>query len=308
MQMSFPKPETRPISLDPRTSIGYVHLTVRDLKTALAFYQNVLGFQVYSNDRGTARLGAGSPEHTGAPEHTGVDELLVLTENPDAKIQRFATGLYHFAILVPSRFELARSLRRLGESDVQLGFGDHIVSEAIYLNDPDGNGIEVYRDRPRSQWYDNKGNFQMGTLPVDVQGVLSELENEKDEWTGLHRDTVLGHMHLKAANVKRDAAFFRDVIGLDEMAAMGGSAAFLSAGGYHHHLGLNSWESANAAPPPAGSVGLQYFTINLPTREELERVTNRLLEAGAKLQDTEAGVLARDPSQNAVVFHVKDKG
>lgn len=307
MQMSFPKPETRPISLDPRTSIGYVHLTVRDLKTSLAFYQNVLGFQVHSNAKGTARLGAGSPGHTGAPEDGGND-LLVLTENPDAKMQRFATGLYHFAILVPSRFELARSLRRLGENEVELGFGDHIVSEAIYLSDPDGNGIEVYRDRPRSQWYDAKGNFQMGTLPVDVKGVLSELEKEKDAWQGLHRDTVLGHMHLKAANVNRDASFYRDVVGLDEMAAMGGSAAFLSAGGYHHHLGMNSWESANAAPPPAGSVGLQYFTINLPTREELERVTNRLLKAGAKLQETEAGMLARDPSQNAVVFHVKQKG
>jgi catechol 2,3-dioxygenase len=305
MQMSFPKPETRPISLDPRTSIGYVHLTVRDLKASLAFYQNVLGFKVHSSDKGTARLGAGLPAHTGSPEPTGGNDLLVLTENPDAKIQRFATGLYHFAILVPSRFELARSLRRLGESDAQLGFGDHIVSEAIYLSDPDGNGIEVYRDRPRSQWYDAKGNFQMGTLPVDMPGVLRELENEKDEWQGLHRDTVLGHMHLKASNVNRDAKFYRDVIGFDEMAVFGGSAAFLSAGGYHHHLGMNSWESANAVPPPAGSVGLQYYTVNLPSRDELERVTNRLLQAGAKLQDTEAGVLARDPSQNGVVLAVK---
>ena len=150
----------------------------------MPFYQNVLGFKVHSSEKGTAHLGAG-----------GAD-LLVLTENPDAKIQPFATGLYHFAILV-SRVRVPRSLRRLAENDIQLGFGDHIVSEAIYLSDPDNNGIEVYRDRPRTEWYDKNGNFQMGTLPHNVRGVLSELENEKDAWQGLHRDTILGHMHLK---------------------------------------------------------------------------------------------------------------
>lgn len=294
MQTIFPKPIPRPISLDPKTNIGYAHLTVRDFKTSLPFYQNVLGFQVHHNERAVAHLGAGG------------DDLLVLTENPDAKIPRFATGLYHFAILVPSRFELARSLRRLGESEIQLGFGDHIVSEAIYLSDPDNNGIEVYRDRPRNEWYDKNGNFQMGTLPVDVRGVLSELENEQEEWKGLHRDTVLGHMHLKSANVNRDEPFYRDVIGLDEMANLGGTAAFLSAGGYHHHLGMNSWESANAAPAPRDSVGLQYFTINIPSKVELERVTNRLLQAGARLQEMEAGVLVRDPSQSGVVLRTTD--
>jgi catechol 2,3-dioxygenase len=293
MQSSFPKPITRPISLDPRTNMGYLHLTVRDFKTALPFYQNVLGFKVHSNEKGVAHLGAGG------------EDLLVLTENPDAKVQKFVTGLYHFAILVPSRFELARSLRRLAESEIQLGFGDHIVSEAIYLSDPDNNGIEVYRDRPRAEWFDKQGNFQMGTLPVDVDGVLSELQNETDEWTGLHRDTVLGHMHLKVSNVKRDAAFYRDIIGFDEMANLG-SAAFVSAGGYHHHLGMNSWESANAAPPPANSVGLQYFTVNLPSHEELSRVAHRVRQAGVGLEETDAGLLARDPSQNAVVLTTKN--
>lgn len=290
MQASFPKPQTRPISLDPKTNIGYVHLTVRDFKTSLPFYQNVLGFKVHQNENGTARLGAGD------------SDLLVLTENPDAKIPRHATGLYHFAILVPSRFELARSLRRLGENEIQLGFGDHIVSEAIYLSDPDGNGIEVYRDRPRSDWYDQNGNFQMGTLPVDVKGVLSELEHETSAWQGLDPATVLGHMHLKSANVNRDEPFYRDIIGFDEMANLGGSAAFLSAGGYHHHLGMNMWESANASPAPQNSVGLQYFTVRVPNPEELTRVSNRVRQAGFDLEETDAGLLVRDPSQNAVVL------
>jgi catechol 2,3-dioxygenase len=193
----------------------------------------------------------------------------------------------------------------MGENDLQFGFGDHIVSEAIYLSDPDNNGIEIYRDRPRSEWYDKNGNFLMGTLPVDVQGVLGELVSETDEWKGLAPDTKLGHMHLKSSNVDRDTPFYRDVIGLDEMANLRGSAAFLSAGGYHHHLGMNSWESANAAPPAPDSVGLDHYTIDLPNEQELERVTNRLVQAGANLQDTEQGVLVRDPSQNAVVLRVK---
>lgn len=293
MKMSFPKPTTRPISLHPDTNVGYVHLTVRDFKKSLPFYQNVMGMKLHSNEKGVAHLGAGG------------DDLLVLTENPDAKILRRAPGLYHFAILVASRFELARSLRRFAENDIQLGFGDHIVSEAIYLSDPDGNGIEVYRDRPRTDWYDEQGNFLMATLPVDVQGVLGELEQEKEEWQGLDPDTIMGHIHLKSSNVNRDEPFYRDLIGLDEMANLQGSAAFLSAGGYHHHLGMNSWESANAAPPPPDSVGLQYFTLNLPNQAELERVTNRLMQSGAKLEETEAGILTRDPSQNAVALRTK---
>jgi catechol 2,3-dioxygenase len=289
MQISFPQPPTRAISLDAKTKLGYVHLTVPNLKQSLAFYQNVLGFKAHRIDKNVAHLGAGG------------DDLLLLTENPDAKMPRRATGLYHFAILVPSRFELARALRHLAQHDIELGFGDHIVSEAIYFSDPDGNGIEVYRDRPRSDWYDTRGNLQMATLPVDVRGVLSELERETDVWQGLHRDTVLGHMHLKIANVARDAAFYRDVVGFDEMANLG-SAAFLSAGGYHHHLGMNVWESAGASPPPPDAAGLKYFTVKLPNAEELTRVTNRLLQAGFALEETDAGLLARDPSHNGMVL------
>ena len=289
MRMSFPKPQTRPVSLPEAARLGHVQLTVPNLKKSVAFYKTVMGMQVHRQEKNIAYMGAGA------------EDLLVLAENPDAKIPRRATGLYHFAILVPSRFELARALLNFVQNDIELGFGDHIVSEAIYFNDPDGNGIEVYRDRPRSEWYDAQGNFVMGTLPVDVRGVLSELDNETDVWRGMHRDTVLGHMHLKIANVNRDAAFYRDVIGFDEMANMG-SAAFLSAGGYHHHLGMNVWESAGASPPPRDAAGLDYFTVILPDDDAFARVTNRVVQAGATLQETDAGLLVRDPSQNGMVL------
>lgn len=289
--MSFPVPQTRPISLPAATRLGYVQLAVPDLKRSLAFYQDVLGMQVHRTEKNVAHLGAGA------------NDLLVLAENPDAKMPRRATGLYHFAILTPSRFELARALQNFIQHDIELGFGDHIVSEAIYFSDPDGNGIEVYRDRPRSEWYDKQGNFVMGTLPVDVRGVLGELEQETGVWQGLHRDTVLGHMHLKIANVEREAAFYRDIIGFDEMANMG-SAAFVSAGGYHHHLGMNVWESANAAPPAPGAAGLQHFTVILPDAQALARVTNRVMQSGQSPEETEAGLLVRDPSQNGMVLTI----
>ncbi|HZQ06219.1 MAG TPA: VOC family protein [Anaerolineae bacterium] len=278
------------MSIHPDTNLGYVHLTVNDLKSSLPYYTDVLGFHVHRNENGTAHLGAGG------------DDLVLLTENPDAKDPGIATGLYHFAILVPSRLELARALRRLAETQVPLqGFSDHLVSEAIYLSDPDGNGIEIYRDRPRDQWTFQNGALRMASDPLDIRGILRELEADNSPSPRLAPDTKLGHMHLKIANVKRDEAFYRDVLGFDEMAILP-SAAFVSAGGYHHHLGMNTWESAGAAPPPPDSIGLQYFTVRLPNSDELTRVANQVRSAGFDLEETDAGLLVRDPSKNAVVL------
>lgn len=292
MQVNFPKPETRAISLDPRTNLGYVQLTVRDFREALPFYREVLGFQLHRQSGSTAHLGAG-----------GAD-VVRLVENPEARPAPRATGLYHFAVLVPSRLELARSLRRLAETETPVqGFADHFVSEAIYLADPDGNGIEIYRDRPRAEWYDARGQFRMGTAPLDVEGVLRELDERAPAGEGLAPGTVLGHMHLKIANVTREEAFYRDVLGFDTMAKMH-SAAFVSAGGYHHHLGMNTWESAGAPPPPPDAAGLQYFTVQLPGGVALATVADRVRRAGLPLEETDEGLVVRDPSQNAVVLTV----
>lgn len=277
-------------SIDPDTRLGYVQLTVRDFDRALPFYQDVLGFRLHERKGNRARLGAGGPD------------LLGLIENPDARPARRATGLYHFAILVPSRLHLAHSLKRLADTETPVqGFADHFVSEAIYLADPDGNGIELYRDRPRREWYDPRGRFKMGTAPLDIEGVLGELENNESVWTGFDPQTVLGHMHLKIADVSRDQAFYRDLLGFDVMAELP-SAAFLSAGGYHHHLGMNTWESAGAPPPPHDATGLEYFTVELPTAEQVQRAVNRVRKAGLPVEETDAGLLMRDPAHNAVVL------
>lgn len=278
-------------SIHPDTTLGYVHVNISDLTKALSFYQEVLGFQVHRRKGDTAYLGAG-----------GAD-LLALTERPEAARPEFATGLYHFAILVPSRVALARSLRSLAETDYPLqGFADHLVSEAIYLADPDGNGIEVYRDRPRNEWYVERGNIKMATDPLDVRGVLAELDGQDNTRRGLDAATKLGHIHLKVANARQAQVFYTNVLGFDLMMMYGPSAAFVSAGGYHHHIGMNTWNSAGALPPPPESIGLRYFITRLPIMQELGRVVDRVRAAGVAIEETDEGLLVGDPSQNAIVL------
>lgn len=278
-------------SIHPATSIGYVHLTVANLDRSLAFYQENLGFQLQRRDGDTAHLGAGGPD------------LLVLTEQPGARPVSGVTGLYHFAILTPSRVALAQSLRRLAETRTPVqGFSDHWVSEAIYLADPDGNGIEIYRDRPRSEWPRQNGQLQMATDPLDIQSILAELEVQPAPWTGLEPETVIGHVHLHISTIPSAEAFYVGTLGFDLIMRYGPSASFVSAGGYHHHLGLNTWAGVNAPPPPLDAAGLRYFTINLPDSAALAVVVARIQEAGLAFQEKDGVVFLHDPAQNGVVL------
>lgn len=280
--------------IHPDTCLGYVHLTVSDLERSLAFYQRSLGFQVRRREGHTAYLGAGR------------DYLLVLTQRSGAIHVPGRTGLYHFAILVPSRLSLAQSLRNLIETEAKLtGGADHLVSEALYLSDPDGNGIELYRDRPRSEWEYQNGMPKMATEPLDYQGVLDELESDPNPGPGLHPDTVLGHIHLHVAHLSGAVAFYEEVLGFDLVAAIQGSAAFLSAGGYHHHVGINTWNGVGAPPPPPKAVGLRYFTVQLPSEEEQAELVARLENANVAFEKREEGLTVKDPSQNGIVFTVK---
>jgi catechol 2,3-dioxygenase len=281
--------------IHPDARLGYVHLTVSDLARSLAFYQDMLGFKLHRREADTAFLGAGR------------DDLLALTERPGAIRVPRRSGLYHLAILVPSRLALARSLRRLIETETSLAGGaDHFVSEALYLSDPDGNGIEIYRDLPRSAWKYENGTLRMGTEALDYQGILAELENDPSPWTGLRPDTTLGHMHLHVAHLPEAQAFYENVLGLDTMVVIPGSAVFLSAGGYHHHLGINTWNGVGVPPPPPDTVGLRYFTVQLPDEEEQAGLADRLEQAGVPFETHEDGFLVRDPSQNALVFTVRE--
>jgi catechol 2,3-dioxygenase len=280
-------------SIHPDTSIGSVHLTVADLDRSERFYTNVLGFRPIQRSDSTLMLAA-----------DGATPLLELNEQPGARPKPArATGLYHFAILVPSRLDLARSLRRLAEQRYPLsGASDHLVSEALYLDDPDGNGIEIYRDRPRDEWPRINGQIQMATDPLDIDGILAELEHDDRPWDGLAPATRVGHMHLHVADLAEAKAFYSDLLGFAVMARYGQAALFVSAGGYHHHIGLNTWAGVGAPPPPAGSAGLRHFIVRLPNNSARDAVLARVREAGLAIEENEQGPVVRDGSGNAVVL------
>ena len=271
--------------------MGSVHLTIKNMARSLDFYQTSLGLQVHDHTSNTARLGVGG------------DDLLVLVENPNAPIARRSTGLYHFALLFPSRLALADALRRLIETQTPIqGGADHLVSEAIYLPDPDNNGIELYRDRPRDQWTFHGSSVNMATDPLDYQGILDELNAAPVDWQGAHAGTVMGHVHLHVSHLQPTLDFYCEVLGFDLMARMGHAAGFVSAGGYHHHLGLNTWQGVGAPPPPAGAIGLRHATIILPNHADLEQLSQRLNTANISFEQRDDGLIVRDPSQNELWF------
>lgn len=276
--------------IDPGTTIGAVHLTISDLRRSIRFYETHLGFSLHRRDDRTASLGAG-----------GAD-LLVLTQCETAPRVRGTTGLYHFAILVPSRADLARSLRRLVATDTIIqGAADHGVSEALYLADEDGNGIEIYRDRPRDQWPIVGGHLQMGADPFDLDALLTEA-GRADSAAGLPAGTTIGHVHLHVSRLEDAHAFYVDLLGFELMQRYGPSALFVAAGGYHHHIGLNTWAGVGAPPPPPGAIGLEHFVVMLPDDAARDSVVGRLTAAGIVPEPVDGGLLVHDPAKNAILL------
>jgi catechol 2,3-dioxygenase len=268
------------VSIAPATRMGAVHLTVADLERSLAYYGEAIGLALVAEDGATASLGAG-----------GV-ELLRLEERPGAAPADGYTGLFHFALLVPERADLARWIAHAARDRVQLtGASDHFVSEALYLRDPDHHGIEIYWDRPRELWEGQVG--RMGTWPLDVEDILETLDERDAPFAGLPAGTTIGHVHLRVRDVDEAVAFYRDLLGFDLMAQLGPEAAFLSAGGYHHHLGANTWESRGAEHAPDDTARLERYTIVLPDAAARAEVVAR---AGADQLD--------DPSGNTLVLAV----
>jgi catechol 2,3-dioxygenase len=273
------------------TRPGAVHLTVSNLDRSLGYYESVVGLVVRERWTGRAFLGAGG------------EDLLVLVEQPGAAPALGYCGLYHFALLVPARVDLARWLAHAARDRAALvGLSDHYVSEAIYLSDPDNHGIEIYWDRPREQW-EGQVAQRMTTLPLDTRSLLGELADPAHEpFEGLPPGTVMGHVHLCVADIPRTIAFYRDVFGFGLMASLGAHAAFLSAGGYHHHIGANTWESAGAGQAPAGMASLRRMTILLPSEVERDRLVARVADAGYEPIALENGALIEDPSGNPIAI------
>ena len=277
------------MALPAETRMGPVELTVSDLDRSLDYYRDSIGLGVREQGAGQASLG-------------GDSDLLVLQEVPGARPAPRNTGLFHFALLVPERRDLAAWLAHAIREEVPLtGVSDHFVSEALYLRDPDEHGIEIYADRPRELWEGQVA--RMTTEPLDLENLLGELDDpETEPFERLPGGTVMGHVHLQVAEIPETLRFYRDLLGFDLMARYGSQAAFLSAGGYHHHLGGNTWNSAGAAPPPEGSASLRRATIVLPDSETRDEVARRVADDGQEPEDTPQGPVVRDPSGNRLLL------
>ena len=262
--------------------IGQVSLTVRDVQQSLSFYRDVLGFE----ESGSPKEGAASTAVALGPKAGRT--LIELHERKDAVAKpRRSCGLFHFAILVPSRAALGRSLRRLDATGWPMsGTADHLVSEALYLDDPDGLGIEIYRDRPRDAWRVADGELAMATDPLDLKAIYEE-PGAETPWNGLETATIMGHVHLHVPHLDTAEAFYCGRIGFTPVVRRYPGALFVSAGGYHHHLGLNTWAGVGAPPPPENAVGLRAFTIESTQLtsdgilDEATLVTVRTVRSGA---------------------------
>ena len=293
-------------SIHPATRMGHVSLNVANLENQLAFYQQALGFRLHWRDGNKAGLGAGDAD------------LLQLVEQPDYKRYQRVTGLYHFAVLFPDRRELARAIARLFVLKYPNSPTDHIMTKTTYLDDMEGNGIELYTESPEDgTWTMKDGTFETrradgswsdGREPLDVDALLSHLKEDDRIDKPIPTETRIGHVHLHVRNVEEALDFYHGLLGFDIMGhAKNFRMGFVSAGGYHHHIGLNTWQGEGAPPPPADALGLRHFTVELPDQKALDEVIARVDNAGVPSNQTEDGLLLQDPSQNGVLLTVANK-
>ncbi len=270
--------------LPAATRLGGVVLQVSRLEPSLRFYEQVLGLRVVARGPSMAQL---------APQGEA-RVLLELRERVGARAAgRGRLGLFHFAILLPTRADLGRFVKHLAEIGARAGAGDHLVSEAFYLSDPDGLGIEVYADRPREAWRRVGRELMMATDPVDTDGLVSQAGASR--WTGMPAGTVMGHVHLHVGDIARAARFYSEALGFDRMVWSYPGALFLAAGGYHHHLGTNTWAGPQAVPAPAEEARLVEWVIELPSDADVETAAASLGEAGVGVTRDGTDAIAADP-------------
>ncbi len=301
--LSDPETKTK-FSIHPKTKMGHISLKVANLENQIMFYQQALEFKLHWREGNKAGLGAG-----------GAD-LLRLTEEPNLKKYRGVTGLYHVAYVFPNKRELAIAMARLFALKYPNSPTDHIMTKTTYLDDLEGNGIELYCESPEDGWMGMEngkyiarradGSLSNGREALDVDALFSHLKEDDKLDVSIPSETRVGHVHLHVRNVDEAVDFYHGIIGFDIMGVekkfqMG----FVSAGGYHHHLGLNTWQGEGAPPPPTDAVGLRYFTIDLPNQKAYDEVVARVDAAGIPSNQTEEGLLIHDPSQNGVILTVR---
>jgi len=275
----IPPPSFR---LPDETHVGAVHLQVSNVQQSVDYYQRVLGLHPHAIGEGSATLSAGESERP----------LVRLQTTPGvSRARRGAFGLYHFAILLPDRAALGRFAAHLESLDVQVAMADHLVSEAFYLWDPDGLGIEVYADRPRESWQQVGRELAMTTDPLNIQSVIASGRGER--WVGVPAGTTMGHVHLHVGNLEQAEAFYHRALGLDKTVWRYPGALFMSAGGYHHHVATNVW-SPGPSPSPDQARLLEWELI-VPSQVDVAAVARSLQGAGYGAEETANGIIAADP-------------
>lgn len=278
---------------EPNTFVSQVNLIVANLERSLTFYQEVIGLQVLQQTNSTADLTADGKT------------VLVSIQQPDDVVSKLArtTGLYHFALLLPTRADLGRLLKHFLQVRYPLqGASDHLVSEAIYLADPDGNGIEVYADRPASNWSWSNGEVEMATVALDAESLLAEGEGE--DWNGMPAGTIMGHIHLHVSELQKTEEFYTKGLGFEVVTRYGGQALFISTGKYHHHIGLNTWNGVGAPPAAENSVGMESYTMVFPSEEKREQIISQLKEMGVAVTEEKGAYMTADPSGNRIRLEV----
>jgi catechol 2,3-dioxygenase len=273
---------------EPNVYVGEVNIKVKELDRAVTFYESIVGLKVLERTAEVAVLTA-----------NGKTPLVTLEQPEDIiPLAGRHSGLYHFALLLPERGDLAVFLRHLIQSEYPFGAGDHYVSEALYITDPDGNGIEIYWDRPSSAWKWENGLVEMATLQIDTKGILAESDAP---WSGLPTGTIMGHIHLHVGNLKQAEQFYNDVLGFKTVSYYP-QAAFMSTGEYHHHIAINTWQGVGAPTPPKNMVGLKWYTLVYPNEEVRQNAITKLAQSGVSVVKELNGYLTNDPAGNQILL------
>ena len=277
----------------PTTFVGHVKIKVGNLERSLTFYQDVLGFKILEQTQSTAKL------------TTDGKTSILSIEQPENVLpkQRRTAGLYHFAILLPKRSDLANIVVHFVENGIRFAASDHLVSEALYLNDPDGNGIEIYSDRDPSIWRWEGTEVAMTTIPLDMKNLQTSIIPGK-LWEGMPEETVMGHIHLHVSELEKTEEFYVKGLGFDVVNQYGGQALFLSSGKYHHHIGVNVWNGIGVSQPPENSVGLDSFTLVFANEEVRKETINDLKNIGATVTEENNKFNTHDPSGNRIELSI----
>ncbi|MGZ9583607.1 VOC family protein [Paenibacillus marinisediminis] len=276
----------------PNLYIRDITLQVSQLEKSIAFYVDLLGFKVLKREESRVVLTA-----------DGITPLIILEQPQGVKPKQPRTsGLYHFAILLPTRADLGKFLEHLAEKQIGIGAADHTVSEALYFSDPDDNGIEVYIDRPSETWTWNNNQVLMTTDPLNAHGVLAAGNGEK--WTGMPAGTLMGHIHLHVSNLQEAKEFYTEMLGYEVVCEYGSQALFLSSGKYHHHIGLNTWNGEGAPAPDARSAGMKEYSIAIPSESYKQRVIQSLVVKNINFEEVDGVLYTSDPSHNRIALHI----